>query len=226
MSDDNPVNNHAKPAGSAHGSTAEMIENLLAEGLPEMYGADESVLREQAEMLAMAIVATTKNGDTDAQRVFLDELFALGDSGAGVLLAVEHLTMIRLDGLPAGGLRPEFTIPIDLSTAPVAGTDEEQKRYIELLGIVTHLWTAKATANAPRYTHGMSEFTRSSLEDIRAMLLIMASDIGNRIERFTAWRNDGFDHWEDYRNLHPVHNAVTADMVGQATISEAPVERP
>jgi hypothetical protein len=185
-----------------------MVADLLAEGLPDMPGPSEALLRERAEILAMAVVATVLNGDTAAQKVFLDDLFALNLDGAGVILAIEHLTTIRLDGIPPAGLSPRAVVSLDLAAAPVDGTEQEQRRYLAALETVTHIWTGKATGNTARLTHGMTRLIGSGPEDIRALLIIMARDIAARIERFTGWRNDGYDHWEDYRNAHPLPNTV------------------
>jgi len=167
-------------------------------------GAGEAQIRERAQVLALAIGAATAAKDLAAREVFLDELCGLGHAGSGVVLAVEHLTAVRLDGLPDGCLEPRAVIAPAFTHAPVDGTDAQQKQYLSRREIITHIWTGKAAGLPTRYAHGMSQFTNSSVADIREMIIMMAQDVADRIERFVAWNGDGWGHLEDYRRAHPM----------------------
>lgn len=209
MSDNTRTSPGSTVIGSTDGSSCAAddglnaaIDRLLGSLPPVKAGEDQ--LRERSRILALAIGAAIQAKDFAAREVFLDALCALGDAGAGVILAVEHLTAIRLDGLPEGGLKPDAAITPDFKYAPLDGTDDEQKRYVARLEIITHIWTGKAAGLPTRYTHGMSQFARSSVADIRAMIIIMAQDVADRIERFVAWNGDGWGHLEDYRHANPM----------------------
>jgi len=195
--------------GSTDGSSSSPSSTLTAEidrvlGELSPIGGGERQVRERAQILALAIGRATQRKDLAARDALLDELFELGEDGAGLMLAVEHLTTIRLDGLPLGWLKPDVVIGPALTYAPVNGTEAEKEQFVAWLEIITHIWTGKAADLPVRYTHGMSKFANSSRDDIRAMIIIMAQDVTDRIERFAGWGSDGWDGFDDYRLAHPL----------------------
>jgi len=190
-------------SSSSPGSTLTAeIDRVMSELSP--IGGGEKQIRERAQILALAIGAATQQKDLAAREALLDELCELGEAGAGLMLAVEHLTTVRLDGLPLGWLKPDVVIGPALTYAPVHGTEAEKDQYVAWLEIITHIWTGKAAGLPARYTHGMSQFANSSRDDIRAMILIMAQDVADRIERFVGWNGDGWGALDDYRLAHPL----------------------
>lgn len=198
---DSTVSNSRDVSGApVPGGAVDPVQAFLDAGIPPMGGDGfcEDELRERSAELAMALVALVlARRDGELASVFVDKLFALNRDGAAIVLAVAHLTALRLDGVPPAGVRPDAYITTEV--APPSTPDPvEQQRHLACLRMVVKLWTGKATGNAVLYGEGMAALRHSPRDHVECALMIMARDVAARMDRMEGERGIGFEVLETH----------------------------